>query len=156
MQHFLKDWWKFIQIHQYYTTALIGFWEKQPIRLLLKFNKMHCYSPKHSKKPESMSVIFWNSNFTVFLPCKRSLQSRRYYSGFWSRGTWPSAEWPRPATYAHYTCTVKGREKSRMRNQTFIIYNQGMGFLCIHKHAYDYIMTDEIKLSLYCPDYTCI
>ena len=23
MLHFLKDWWKFIQIHQYYTVALI-------------------------------------------------------------------------------------------------------------------------------------
>ena len=25
MLHFLKDWWKFIQIHQYYIMALIAF-----------------------------------------------------------------------------------------------------------------------------------
>ena len=25
MLHFLKDWWKFIQIHQYYTMALVLF-----------------------------------------------------------------------------------------------------------------------------------
>ena len=33
MLHFLKDWWKFIQIHQYYTMALSGghtTWEKCP------------------------------------------------------------------------------------------------------------------------------
>ena len=52
-----------------------------------------------------------------FCQCKRSLQSRRYYSGFWSRGTWPSAESPDrgPRRNAHDTCTVKDREKSRMR-----------------------------------------
>ena len=64
-------------------------------------------------------MIFWNSAeiTLVFCQCKRSLQSRRYYSGFWSRGTWPSAESPDrgPRRNAHYTCTVKGREKSRMR-----------------------------------------
>ena len=64
-------------------------------------------------------MIFWNSAeiSLVFCQCKRSLQSRRYYSGFWSRGTWPSAESPDrgPRRNAHYTCTVKGREKSRMR-----------------------------------------
>ena len=87
------------------------------------------------KKPESKthlrSVIFWNSAeiSLVFCQCKRSLQSRRYYSGFWSRGTWPSAESPDrgPRRNAHYTCTVKGREKSRMR----ITYqNTSMRFGC--------------------------
>ena len=40
-----------------------------------------------------------------------------YYLGFWSRGTWPSAESPDrgPRRNAHYTCAVQGREKSRMR-----------------------------------------
>ena len=44
---------------------------------------------------------------------KRSLPSRRYYSGFWSRGTWPSRESPA----AHYVLRtmVKGSEKSCMR-----------------------------------------
>ena len=72
------------------------------------------------EKPVDLrSMIFWNSAeiSLVFCQCKRSLQSRRYYSGFWSRGTWPSAESPDhgPRRNAHYTCTVKGREKSRMR-----------------------------------------
>ena len=71
------------------------------------------------EKPTSAAWFFWNSAeiSLVYCQCKRSLQSRRYYSGFWSRGTWPSAESPDrgPRRNAHYTCTVKGREKSRMR-----------------------------------------
>ena len=77
-------------------------------------------TPKNpNRKTHLRSVIFWNSAkiSLFFCQCKRSLQSRRYYSGFWSRGTWPSAESPDrgPRRNAHYTCTVKGREKSRMR-----------------------------------------
>ena len=77
-------------------------------------------TPKNpNRKTHLRSVIFWNSAeiSLVFCQCKRSLQSRRYYSGFWSRGTWPSAESPDRGLRrnAHYTCTVKGREKSRMR-----------------------------------------
>ena len=77
-------------------------------------------TPKNpNRKTHLRSVIFWNSAeiSLVFCQCKRSLQSRRYYSGFWSRGTWPSAESPDrgPRRNAHNTCTVKGREKSRMR-----------------------------------------
>ena len=77
-------------------------------------------TPKNpNRKTHLRSVIFWNSAeiSLVFCQCKRSLQSRRYYSGFWSRGTWPSAESPDrgPRRNAHYTCTVKGSEKSRMR-----------------------------------------
>ena len=74
---------------------------------------------KPNRKTHLRSVIFWNSAeiSLVFCQCKRSLQSRRYYSGFWSRNTWPSAESPDrgPRRNAHYTCTVKGREKSLMR-----------------------------------------
>ena len=75
-------------------------------------------TPKNpNRKTHLRSVIFWNSAeiSLVFCQCKRSLQSRRYYSGFWSRGTWPSAESPDrgPRRNAHYTCMVKGREKSR-------------------------------------------
>ena len=54
-------------------------------------------TPKNpNRKTHLRSVIFWNSAkiSLVFCQCKRSLQSRRYYSGFWSRGTWPSAESP--------------------------------------------------------------
>ena len=77
-------------------------------------------TPKNpNRKTHLRSVIFWNSAeiSLVSCQCKRSLQSRRYYSGFWSRGTWPSAESPDrgPRRNAHYTCMVKGREKSRMR-----------------------------------------
>ena len=77
-------------------------------------------TPKNpNRKTHLPSEIFWNSAkiSLVFCQCKRSLPSRRYYSGFWSRGTWPSAESPDrgPRRNAHYTCTVKGREKSRMR-----------------------------------------
>ena len=77
-------------------------------------------TPKNpNRKTHLRSVIFWNSAeiSLVFCQCKRSLQSRRYYSGFWSRDTWPSAESPdrSPRRNAHYTCTVKGREKSLMR-----------------------------------------
>ena len=55
-------------------------------------------------------------NFTVFLPI---VNARSNLAGiikrFWSRGTWPSAESPDrgPRRNAHYTCTVKGREKFR-------------------------------------------
>ena len=92
-------------------------------------------TPKNpNRKTHLRSVIFWNSAeiSLVFCQCKRSLQSRRYYSGFWSRGTWPSAESPDrgPRRNAHYTCTVKGREKSRMRT-TFLDF----GF-CQCKWAY--------------------
>ena len=77
-------------------------------------------TPKNlNRKTHLRSMIFLNSAeiSLVFCQCKRSLQSRRYYSGFWSRGMWPSAESPDrgPRRNAHYTCTVKGREKSRMR-----------------------------------------
>ena len=77
-------------------------------------------TPKNlNRKTHLHSVIFWNSAkiSLVLCQCKRSLQSRRYYSGFWSRDTWPSVESPDrgPWRNAHYTCTVKGREKSRMR-----------------------------------------
>ena len=73
-----------------------------------------------NRKTHLRSRIFWNSQvFRGFCQCKHLLQSRRYYSGFWSRVTWPSAESPDrgPRRNAHYTCTctVKGREKSRMR-----------------------------------------
>ena len=81
-------------------------------------------TPKNpNRKTHLRSVIFWNSAeiSLVFCQCKRSLQSRRYYSGFWSRDTWPSAESPDhgPRRNAHYMCTVKGREKSRMRTTLY-------------------------------------
>ena len=77
-------------------------------------------TPKNlNRKTHLRSMIFWNSAeiSLVFCQCKRLLQSRRYYSGFWSRDTWPSVESPDrgPRRNAHYTCTVKGREKSLMR-----------------------------------------
>ena len=69
-------------------------------------------------------MIFWNSAeiSLVFCQCKRSLQSRRYYSGFWSRGMWPSAESPDrgPRRNAHYTCTVKGRENHFFAHALFV------------------------------------
>ena len=42
-----------------------------------------------NRKTHLRSVIFLNSAeiSLVFCQCKRSLQSRRYYSGFWSRDT---------------------------------------------------------------------
>ena len=63
-------------------------------------------SKNPNRKTHLRSGIFWNSaGFSVFFPqYKRLLQSRRYYSGFWSRGTWPSAESPDrgPRRNAHY------------------------------------------------------
>ena len=49
-----------------------------------------------NKKTHLRSVVFWNSaGFSlVFSQCKRLLPSHQYYSGLWSRGTWPSAESP--------------------------------------------------------------
>ena len=46
-------------------------------------------TPKNlNRKTHLRSVIFWNSAeiSLFFCQCKCSLQSRRYYSGFWSRG----------------------------------------------------------------------
>ena len=72
---------------------------------------------KPNRKTHLRSVIFWNSAeiSLVFCQCKRSLQSRRYYSGFWSRGTWPSAESPDrgPRCNAHYTRVRSKVERSR-------------------------------------------
>ena len=91
-------------------------------------------TPKNpNRKTHLRSVIFWNSAeiSLVFCQCKRSLQSRRYYSGFWSRDTWPSAESPDrgPRRNAHYTCTVKGREKSLMRTTEIRVFSR-MRFSC--------------------------
>ena len=92
--------------------------------------------PLNTPKTHLRSVIFWNSAeiSLFFWQCKRSLQSRRYYSGFWSRGTWPSAESPDHGLRcnAHYTCTVKGREKSRMRTT---YQNTSMRFWGFFAHA---------------------
>ena len=42
MLHFLKDWWKFIQIHQYYTMALIIYDEWAPShKPTEKVNELH-------------------------------------------------------------------------------------------------------------------
>ena len=80
-----------------------------------KLRQLPLNTPKNpNRKSHLRSVIFWNSAeiSLVFCQCKRSLQSRRYYSGFWSRDTWPSAESPdRGPRNAHYTYTVKGRER---------------------------------------------
>ena len=75
-------------------------------------------TPKNpNRKTHLRSVIFWNSAkiSLVFCQCKRLLQSRRYYSGFWSRGTWPSAESPDrgPRRNAHYTRVRSKVERSR-------------------------------------------
>ena len=94
-------------------------------------------TPKNpNRKTHLRSVIFWNSAeiSLVFCQCKRSLQSRRYYSGFWSRGTWPSAESPdRDVMRTTRVRTVKGREKSRMRTtyqNTSILWDSGFFGAC--------------------------
>ena len=95
-------------------------------------------TPKNPNRKTHLRIAwcFWNSAeiSLVFCQCKRSFQSRRYYSGFWSRGTWPSAESPDrwcPRRNAHYTCTVKGREKSRMRT-TYQNTRQRFRFFSLH------------------------
>ena len=71
------------------------------------------------RKTHLRSRIFWNSaGFSGFFANVNACSNLAgYYSGFWSRGTWPSAELPDRGSRrnAHCTCTVKGREKSRMR-----------------------------------------
>ena len=49
-----------------------------------------------NRKTHLWSVVYWNSaGFSLFFcQCKRSLPSHRYYWGFWSHRTWPSAESP--------------------------------------------------------------
>ena len=57
-----------------------GFWLKVARQLPLN-------TPKNpNRKTHLHSVIFWNSAeiSLFFCQCKRSLQSRRYYLGFWS------------------------------------------------------------------------
>ena len=86
--------------------------------VICSYLRLTTHATHPNRKTHLRSVIFWNSAvMKFFAKTKCSLQSRRYYSGFWSRGTWPSAESPDrgPRRNAHYTCTVKGREKSRMR-----------------------------------------
>ena len=74
-------------------------------------------TPKNpNRKTHLRSVIFWNSAeiSLVFCQCKRSLQSRRYYLGFWSRGTWPSAESPDRGPLVMRTTRVRSKvERSR-------------------------------------------
>ena len=69
-----------------------------------------------NRKTHLRSGIFWNSaGFSgFFCQCKRLLQSRRYYSGFWSRGTWPSAESPDrgPRRNAHYVRSKVERSRA--------------------------------------------
>ena len=98
-------------------------------------------TPKNpNRKTHLRSVIFWNSAeiSLVFCQCKRSLQSRRYYSGFWSRGTWPSAESPDcgPRRNAHYTCTVKGTRDKYWRDWSEHLHWQktSMKFGVAHAH----------------------
>ena len=110
-------------LHDFYDAVNYKIWyqKKKWKKKKWKFpsQQLPLNTPKNwIEKPHLRSVIFWNSTeISLFFQCKRSLQSRRYYSGFWSRGTWPSAESPDrgPRHNGHYTCTVKGREKSRMR-----------------------------------------
>ena len=72
-----------------------------------------------NRKTHLWSRIFWNSaGFSGFFANVNACSNLAgHYSGFWSCGTWPSAESPDrgPRRNAHYTCSVKGREKSRMR-----------------------------------------
>ena len=73
-----------------------------------------------NRKTHLRSRIFWNTaGFSGFFFANVNACSNLagYYSGFWSSDTWPSAESPDrgPRRNAHYMCTVKGREKSRMR-----------------------------------------
>ena len=126
MPHFLLYWY---EPHPFiFSDPLkVPFTLAKKTRIFLAFGfslkvarQLPLNTPKNlNRKTHLRRVIFWNSAeiSLVFCQCKRSLQSRRYYSGFWSRGTWPSAESPDrgPRRNAHYTCTVKGREKSRMR-----------------------------------------
>ena len=69
-----------------------------------------------NRKTHLRSGIFWNSaGFSgFFCQCKRLLQSCRYYSGFWSRGTWPSAESPDrgPRRNAHYVRSKVERSRA--------------------------------------------
>ena len=68
-----------------------------------------------NRKTHLRSRIFWNSaGFSgVFANVNACSNLAGYYSGFWSRGTWPSAESPDrgPRRNAHYTCTVKGSSR---------------------------------------------
>ena len=69
-----------------------------------------------NRKTHLRSGIFWNSaGFSgVFANVNACSNLAGYYLGFWSHGTWPSAESPDrgPRRNAHYTCTVKV-ERSR-------------------------------------------
>ena len=69
-----------------------------------------------NRKTHLRSGIFWKSTgFSGFFgQCKRLLQSRRYYSGFWSRGTRPSAESPDrgPWRNAHYVRSKVKRSRA--------------------------------------------
>ena len=79
-----------------------------------------------NKKPHLRSAFFWNSvGFSLFFAnVKHPLHSRWYYSGFWSRGTWPSGDSyaaPRrtsmelEAFLGVQRTIIKGSEKLRMR-----------------------------------------
>ena len=74
-------------------------------------------TPKNpNRKTHLRSVICWNSaeNSLFFCQCKRSLQSRRYYSGFWSRGTWLQRNHPTAARDVMRTTRVRSKvERSR-------------------------------------------
>ena len=46
MLHFLKDWWKFIKIHQYYTMAL-KLWTSHLLLIPNFFSNLPCQFKKH-------------------------------------------------------------------------------------------------------------
>ena len=69
---------------------------------------------KTNRKTHLRSVISWNSAeiSLVFCQCKRSPpQSHRYYSGFWSRGTWPSVQRNHPTAARDVMRTTHVRSK---------------------------------------------
>ena len=87
-------------------------------------------------KTHLRSVVFWNSaGFSlVFCQCKRLLPSHRYYSGFWLRGTWPSAESPAARDVLHTTYGQRQREVAHAhhlpKNQYEIRVFSRMRFSC--------------------------
>ena len=59
MLHFLKDWWKFIQRHQYYTMLLSTFEEKKTKGYLFQKGENAMNSPRVLYKKSQKLLCLW-------------------------------------------------------------------------------------------------
>ena len=72
MLHFLTDWWKFIQIHQYYSMALTPYFSSElddasVVVVVIRFDKVYCLQETLAWK--NISPVTENIKKQIQLQC---------------------------------------------------------------------------------------